>query len=125
MWKDFVITGVILLLLDVIFLYSNGKMFKNQIIKVQHSAFVMDYSGAAFAYVLLIFGLYWFIIKDNRGLLDAFILGVVIYGTYEGTTKALLTNWEYKTMAIDTVWGGTLMALTTFLVYKLRNTLHI
>jgi len=123
MWKDFVITGVILLLLDVIFLYSNGQMFKNQIIKVQHSTFVMDYSGAAFAYVLLIFGLYWFIIKENRGLLDAFILGVVIYGTYEGTTKALLKNWEYKTMAIDTLWGGTLMALTTFLVYTLRNTL--
>jgi uncharacterized membrane protein len=123
MWKDFVITSVILLLLDVIFLYSNGQMFKNQIIKVQHSTFVMDYSGAAFAYVLLIFGLYWFIIKENRGLLDAFILGVVIYGTYEGTTKALLKNWEYKTMAIDTLWGGTLMALTTFLVYTLRNTL--
>lgn len=120
MWKDFILTGVILLILDVIFLYSNGQIFKNQVIKVQHSAFVMDYSGAAFAYILLIFCLYWFIIKEHRGLLDAFILGFVIYGTYEGTTKALLKKWEYKTMVIDTLWGGTLMALTTSIVYRLR-----
>ena len=121
MWKDFVLTGVILLLLDKIFLYSNGTMFKEQIIKVQNSAFVMDYSAAVFAYILLIIGLYWFIIKENRGLLDAFILGFVIYGVYEGTTKALLKNWNYKTMVIDTLWGGTLMALTTLIVYRLRD----
>ena len=121
MWKDFVLTGVILMLLDTIFLYSNGTMFKEQIIKVQKSAFVMDYSGAALAYILLILGLYWFIIKENRGLLDAFILGFVIYGVYEGTSKALIKNWDYKTMVIDTLWGGTLMVLTTLIVYRLRN----
>jgi len=121
MCKDLVLTGTILMLIDVVFLYSTGTMFQKQIEKVQRSAFSMDYFGVAFAYVLLIFGLYWFIIKENRPLLDAFILGFVIYGVYEGTSKALLKNWDYKTMIIDTMWGGTLLVLTTSIVYSMRE----
>jgi uncharacterized membrane protein len=121
MWKDLVLTGLTLLIVDVLFLYSNRTMFKEQIERVQHSKFTMNYFGAFFAYILLIFGLYWFIIKENRGLLDAFILGFVIYGVYEGTSKALLKDWNYKTMIIDTLWGGTLMVLTTSIVYSLRD----
>ena len=121
MWKDLFLTGTILLLLDIGFLYSSGPMFKKQITKVQKTSFSMNYFGATFAYILLIIGLYWFIIKENRSLLDAFILGFVIYGVYEGTSKALLKNWDYKTMVIDTLWGGTLTVLTTFIVYRLRD----
>ena len=122
MWKDLFLTGTILLLLDIGFLYSSGPMFKKQIENVQKTSFSMNYFGATFAYILLIIGLYWFIIKENRSLLDAFILGFVIYGVYEGTSKALLKNWDYKTIVIDTLWGGTLMVLTTLIVYRLRNT---
>ena len=122
MLKDLFLTGTILLLLDIGFLYSIGPMFKKQIETVQKTSFSMNYFGAIFAYILLIIGLYWFIIKENRSLLDAFILGFVVYGVYEGTSKALLKNWDYKTMVIDTLWGGTLMVLTTLIVYRLRNT---
>ena len=121
MWKDLVITGVVILLLDSIFLYSMGPLFMKQIEKVQQSPFSMNYFGAITAYVLLIFGLYWFIIKENKGLIDAFLLGIVIYGVYEGTTKALLKKWDYKTMIIDTLWGGILMSLTTLIVYRLSS----
>lgn len=121
MLKDLFLTGTILLLLDIGFLYSIGPMFKKQIETVQKTSFSMNYFGAIFAYILLIIGLYWFIIKENRSLLDAFILGFVIYGVYEGTSKALLKNWEYRTMIIDTVWGGTLMVLTTLIVYRMRD----
>jgi uncharacterized membrane protein len=121
MLKDLAITGVVILLLDSIFLYSMGPLFKHQIEKVQQSPFRMNYFGAILAYVLLIFGLYWFIIKENKGLIDAFLLGIVIYGVYEGTTKALLKKWDYKTMIIDTLWGGILMSLTTLIVYRVKN----
>ena len=120
MLKDLTITGLVLLILDSVFLYSMSPLFKKQIEKVQQSHFSINYFGAAFAYVLLIFGLYWFIIKENRGLIDAFLFGFIIYGVYEGTTKALLQKWEYKTMVIDTLWGGILMSLSTLIVYKLR-----
>jgi len=121
MLKDLTITGFVLLILDSVFLYSMSPLFKKQVEKVQQSHFDMNYFGAAFAYVLLIFGLYWFIIKENRSLIDAFLFGFIVYGVYEGTTKALLKKWEYKTMVVDTLWGGILMSLSTLIIYKLRE----
>ena len=125
MWKELVLLSTTVLLLDSIFLYSMSPLFKKQIEKVQQSPFSMNYFGAVFTYVLLIFGLYWFIIKDNRGLLDAFLFGFIIYGVYEGTTKALLKKWEYKTMIIDSLWGGILMSASALIFYKLRNMTNI
>jgi uncharacterized membrane protein len=76
----------------------------------------IDFIAAILTYVLLIFAVYYFIIQQNKNEKDAFLLGICIYGVYELTTKALLKNWSYKTVIIDTLWGGTLLSLTTFIV---------
>jgi uncharacterized membrane protein len=67
----------------------------------------------------LIGGLFYFILKNKRPVQDAFLLGLVIYGVYETTTYALLKNWNFATVMVDTLWGGILLALTTYLTYKL------
>jgi uncharacterized membrane protein len=66
--------------------------------------------------IFLILGLYYFIIKPNRSIKDAFLLGLVIYGVYEGTNYALFNNWSEYIVIIDTLWGGILFALTTFII---------
>ncbi len=53
--------------------------------------------------------------KEDK-ILKAFILGLCIYAVYEMTNYALITDWHIKTVLIDTLWGGILFALTTFLV---------
>ena len=63
----------------------------------------------------------YFILKQRRSVMDAFILGIVIYGVYETTTYALLKKWSIQTVMIDTLWGGILFGLTTYLTYKLRS----
>ena len=75
--------------------------------------------GAILCYVFLVFGLNYFIISRKKPLLDAFILGIVIYGVYETTTYALLENWSPLAVLIDTFWGGILFTLTTFIAYKI------
>jgi uncharacterized membrane protein len=75
--------------------------------------------GAIICYILLIFGLYYFILKDHRSILDATLFGIVIYGVYESTNYATLKNWTLKILLIDTLWGGVLMGLTTYLTYKI------
>ena len=64
-------------------------------------------------------GLNYFIIKPKRSISDAFLLGLVIYGTYETTNWAIFTKWSIQTVIIDTLWGGTLFALTAFIVRSL------
>ena len=98
-----------------------SSMFNKQIIAVQGSPIVFNVYAAILCYISLIFGIYYFIIREKKSILDAFLLGVVIYAVYETTTLSLLKNWTYKTAIIDTIWGGTLFALTTFIVYSLNK----
>jgi uncharacterized membrane protein len=114
--------GVILLLIDGIFLSLNRDMFELQIAEVQRVVLEVKYLGVLVCYALLIFALYYFIIKDRRSVKDAMILGFIIYGVYESTTYALLKKWKIRTLMIDTLWGGILLGLTTMITYKLTPT---
>lgn len=111
--------GIIMLILDVIFLGLNRDMFQLQVAEVQRVVLEVRYLGAVLCYAILIFALYYFIIKDRRSVIDAMILGFVIYGVYETTTYALLKKWKLQTVMIDTLWGGILFGLTTMITYKL------
>jgi uncharacterized membrane protein len=96
-------------------------MFEIQIAAVQRVALQFRPLGAVICYILLITGLYYFILRTRRPISDAFFLGIVIYGVYESTTYALLKQWKIKTMIMDTLWGGILFALTTGIVYQVSD----
>jgi len=118
-FDQLVLPGLILLVIDGIFLFANKDMFQLQVAEVQRVVLEVRYLGAIICYALLIFGLYYFIIKDRRPVKDAMLLGFLVYGVYESTTYALLKKWHLRTMMIDTLWGGILFGLTTLLTYKL------
>ena len=113
---NLLILAIVMLLLDSIYLNLISKLFNEQIRKIQGSDIKINYNGVIIAYIFLILGLYYFIIKPNRSIKDAFFLGLVIYGVYEGTNYALLNNWSECIVIIDTLWGGILFALTTYIV---------
>ena len=115
------LTSFVFLSLDFAFLYLMRSMFNKQIIAVQGSPVVFNMYAAIPCYIALIFGIYYFIIREKKSILDAFLLGIVIYAVFETTNLALLKNWSYKTAIIDTMWGGSLFTLTTFIVYNLKK----
>uniref|UniRef100_A0A6C0IW94 DUF2177 family protein n=1 Tax=viral metagenome TaxID=1070528 RepID=A0A6C0IW94_9ZZZZ len=120
----------IMIILDIIFNYSlilyGPKIlsFSNLIYKIQGSNLKINYLSAFLSYIFLTFALYFFIIKDNKSsfrkkLVNAFILGLTIYGVFEATNLALFKNWSPYIVLSDTLWGATLMLLTTYIFYKL------
>jgi uncharacterized membrane protein len=117
--QDIILPGIILLILDSIYISFISNSFQLQIISVQRVTMTIRILGAIICYILLIFGLYYFILKDHRSILDATLFGIVIYGVYESTNYATLKNWTLKILLIDTLWGGVLMGLTTYLTYKI------
>ena len=119
MLKTLLVSGIVLLLLDSIYLRAIKNMFELQIASVQRVSLQFRPLGAIICYILLIAGLYYFILRARRPIQDAFLLGLVIYGVYESTNYALLKQWKWHIMAIDTLWGGILMATTTFIVYSM------
>jgi uncharacterized membrane protein len=116
--KTILIVSFILLVLDSIYISIFSNHFKNQVYKVQKKPLQMNLPTTIACYILLIFGLYYFIIKPKKSVTEAFLLGLFVYGVYELTTISLLKDWEFKTVIIDTIWGGILFATTTHLTYK-------
>jgi uncharacterized membrane protein len=115
------ISAIVFITIDSIYLNIMKKYFENQIQSVQGSSVKMNFLGAALCYLFLIIGINYFIIKPNKSINDAFLLGIVIYGVFETTNYALFKKWNVFTAVLDTVWGGVLFAITTYIVFILRK----
>ena len=115
------ISAILLITIDSIYLKMITPFFSAQIRKVQQTPIKINYVGAVLSYLFLVTGLNYFIIKPNKPVSDAFLLGIVIYGVYEATNYALLTKWNISTVIIDTLWGGILFAITTYILKLLRK----
>jgi len=114
------ISAIIFISIDFVYLNVMKGYFDNQIKSIQGSPIKMNYLGAAICYILLIVGINYFIIKPRKSVSDAFLLGIIIYGVYETTNYALLKDWSFLTVIIDTLWGGLLFASTTYIVNLFR-----
>lgn len=112
---NLLVSSFILLSIDSVYLYFIKDYFSKQIQIIQGSPVKINYLATAISYLLIIFGLYYFIIQPKRSLLDAFLLGFVIYGVYETTSKALFNKWSWLTVLLDSLWGGILFLLTTYI----------
>jgi uncharacterized membrane protein len=115
------LSAIIFVIIDFFYLNMIKQYFKNQIEKVQKTPLKVNILGTLLCYVFLIFGLNYFIIQPKRSVSDAFLLGIVIYGVYETTSYALLSNWSFLTVIMDTLWGGALFAITTFIINQIRK----
>lgn len=66
-----------------------------------------------FAWGVMAFGNYYFVKGNTRmeKFINGALLGLVIYGTYNGTNYATIEEWNMKVFFVDTLWG-TLMSGT-------------
>jgi hypothetical protein len=110
-------TFVVFVTIDSIYLTSMKTFFDNQVKSIQGSVIQMNLLAAILCYISLVFGVYYFIIREKKSLFQAFLLGLVIYTVYEFTNWALFKNWKLVTVIIDSLWGAVLFTLTTAIVY--------
>ena len=121
--KKVIVSGIIMLLLDFVYLTTFSNFYNNLIKNIQGEKIKFNMVGALFAYLFLIYGINYFILNQPKTTLtDAFILGVIIYGVYETTNYAIIKKWSPYAIVLDTVWGGILYTLVTYFTRKLiRN----
>jgi uncharacterized membrane protein len=118
---NLLISAILLVCIDFIYLKSMKGYFEKQIIDIQGSPLKINFLGAIICYIFLIMGLNYFIIEPKKTPQDGFLLGLVIYGVVETTNLALFTKWAYLTFIMDTLWGGILFGSTTYIVNSLRR----
>lgn len=125
--KPFFILAIIILVIDLLWInYIVGDMWKKNVETVQKSPMEIRKPYALLSYVLIIFGIYYFVqmnmtketyIKDS--LLKGFIYGFILYGVFDFTNLAIFKEFDLKTAMIDMAWGGALTASALLITNKI------
>jgi len=118
---QYLLTAIIFVVLDGFYLNLIKGYFNKQVKSIQGSDIQINIVATGLTYVVLIYGLNYFIIKNNKSVQEAALLGLFTYAVYELTNLALFKNWSVLTVIIDTLWGTVLFGLTTAIVYKIKN----
>lgn len=123
----FLVVLVIFLIIDIPMITQiNGKMYQEQFLRINKTGLSLDlqtFVSAGLSYLLLAFGIYYFAVKDknidlSKRLLNAGLLGLVIYGIYNTTNLATIKEFGIKEAIVDTVWGTILSMIITYLSVK-------
>ena len=117
--NDLIKLALILGVLDYSYIYNIKNYFNNMITSIQGKEMNVKYLGVIFAYVFLFIILKFFVIDKKLSILNSFILGMSIYGVYDMTNYATISNWDFNFVILDTLWGGSLFALINLIYNKL------
>jgi len=102
-----------LLALDAIWLTSNMAYNQSMIAKLQGQPLVIRMVPAGLVYVLIL-GAVWFFTREAKTVEDAIVkggvLGASMYGLYDLTNYATLTNYPLMFALTDMAWGTFLCA---------------
>jgi uncharacterized membrane protein len=100
----------------------NKNMYKKQFERINNEKTVSNpYLAAFVAYLCLVIGLYYFVIKDNLVAhvpaigMNGAIFGFIVYGIYNATNKATIAEFGLKESFVDTLWGTILCAIISVL----------
>jgi uncharacterized membrane protein len=100
--------------------------FNELIMKIQHAPMEPNITAAILCYIVLVGGLYYFVmIRIKRfNVLEILLLaapyGMAVYGTYDFTTAAVLKDWDLGTAFMDLAWGAFLCSATSLGVLYYR-----
>lgn len=127
--KEHIISSIILLILDVVWLnVVMKKRYGRMIPQIQGSKMALNYYSATLSYVFMIIGLNVFVIPhiDEKNLITSslkfgFTFGLILYGVYDFTAGAVLTNWDFRLALLDVLWGGVVFFLTCVLTFKISG----
>ena len=120
--NSFIVSSILLVLIDLIYLYFIGKpVFDKTVAAIQSSSLVVNIAPAIFTYILMVILLNYFIISVNKSAFDAFILGFCTYGIFDFTNMAIFKKYNLKTAISDTLWGAILFFSVTTITYYIKR----
>lgn len=116
-----IVVILVILLLDGVWLgVINKKSWNKQVKEIQGSQINVRPLGAITAYALLVVAIVGLVVprisKRNMvrdSLLMGGLLGLCIYGVYDGTNYAILKDYKLSTAVVDMLWGVIITAVAT------------
>ena len=82
--------------------------------------------GTIITYILLGFGLYYFVLscnpKNDTVVIKGMLFGLVVYGVYDYTNLATINEYGSFEALVDTMWGTILCGLVSYTYINLNVT---
>lgn len=103
----------LIILIDIPWLLVTGPLAQRMILDIQGSKLVLRFLPALLVYVFLAY-----LLTIPGSPLEAFMLGVSVYGVYDFTNYSTLKNYSPRFAVLDTTWGGVLMTIAYFVKEK-------
>jgi len=114
--KKLLLTSGVLLTLDAIFLNFTKSIFNKMVKNIQGSDIKINLLMLPLVYITVTLQIYYFIINKNASVFEAFLLGFLTYSIFDLTNYIIFKKYDIKVAILDVIWGGTLYALTTYIV---------
>jgi uncharacterized membrane protein len=99
-------TAAVIFIVDIFWLATGGIFARNMTERIQGHPIQLRFMSAAIVYIFLAY-----MLLQTKSAKEAFLYGIAIYGVYDFTNHALLTNYDWKFAIADTVWGGVLFVV--------------
>ena len=117
----YLLSSIIILLVDSVYLNTFASYYNNQVKLVQNSPIKLNILGVGLSYLFIIIIFNQFVLGYNLSLSESFLLGFLIYGIYEATNLAIFKKWSLMSVFIDTIWGGLLFVIVNFIMKQIKK----
>jgi uncharacterized membrane protein len=122
---QYIMFAILLLIIDSIWVIGASNVHKNVIQNVQKSPLQINLVAAFLFYVLASFG-YIFIVKKiakdvKSAFLHGLLVGLLMYGTFDLTNKAIFVNYPWAYTLADMTWGSLVFGIVSAIVFKISN----
>lgn len=108
-----ILSLVLFVMLDMMwFSYSFERIYNPSVISIQGQPIRLRVLSGLFAWFLLALGVNYFVLQSNQDaqntqeiMMRGALFGFIVYGVYNGTLRAILTNYDMATFMSDLSWG--------------------
>lgn len=121
MYKNILILAVLFGLIDSVYLTTTSSYYSQVVKNIQGKEITLKPIATILCYISLVLSLYIFIIRENKSILYAGLLGFFVYSVFELTNMAIFDNWEWKAVILDSSWGAILFMITTYIYNNIHN----
>lgn len=116
--KSLILAPLFLLLIDTPFIYGVSGKYRELLGRKQLTTWQRAIPAFIGVYAVLTLAIVYVALQSKNPVLSAFLIGLAAYGTYGFTVYAIMPNWPEWLVLLETLWGGILVASTTYLLTK-------
>lgn len=125
--NKFFITIIAILVIDYIWLNTTKNIYNKTVNAVQGSDIQINYFGAFISYLTIVisFGIFVVPYLNKGNYINAVkyggLLGLCMYGVFNGTNIAIFKDYSLSVALMDTIWGGVLYSISAIIYTALLS----